>query len=206
MKLYADLPLRRLSQLLGDLVVLALVYLSIQVGQAAHEAVSALAQPGMEAEQQARRLDGALSDAARDVRETPLVGEELGRPFRALASTSRDLASTAQDYQDTVADVAALTGLVVALVPIAVLLIVWLPRRLRWVVDASAAVRLLRDSPGANELLAVRAIARLSLPSLVRLGPGVVEGWKAGDPYATEALARLEAAELGLRLPRARPR
>ena len=204
MKLYADLPSRRLSQLLGDLLVLILVYLSVLLGRAAHDAVSALAQPGVEAEGQARRLDGTLRDAARNVREAPLVGDELGRPFRALASTSRDLANTAQDYQDTVANVAALTGLVVALVPIAVLILLWLPRRLRWVVEASAAVRLLREAPGATELLAVRAIARQSLPALVRLGPELVNGWKAGDPYATEALAQLEAAELGLRLPSSR--
>jgi hypothetical protein len=47
--------------------------------------------------------------------------------------------------------------------------------------------------------LAVRALARQSLRRLAALGPDVVAGWKAGEPAATEALARLELDQLGLR-------
>lgn len=203
MKLYADLPLRRLSQAVGDVILLILMYVSVQLGQAAHDAVAALARPGAEAEAQALRLGGTLRSAAREADGAPLVGDELAAPFRALAGTSRNFASSAQDYQDTVADLASLTGLVVAGVPILILLILWLPRRLRWVIDASAADRLLRQGHGATELLAIRALARQPLPTLAALGPDVVSGWKSGDWEATKQLARLEAADLGLRLPAA---
>lgn len=198
MKLYADRPVRLLKQLLGDVLVVVLVYLGIRLGRRAHEAVAALAEPGRDAEAAARSLDGTLRGTARDVDDAPLVGGTLAKPFRALASTSRDLAVSAQSYQDTVAQVALLTGVVVAAVPILLLLALWLPRRLAWVVEASAAHRLMRAGPAAAELLAVRALARQPLHRLARLGPDVVTGWRSGDPAATDRLARLELDELGL--------
>lgn len=198
MKLYADRPMRLLNQLLGDVLVVVLVYLGIRLGRRVHEAVAALAEPGRDAEAAARSLDGTLRGTARDVDDAPLVGGTLAKPFRALASTSRDLAVSAQSYQDTVAQVALLTGVVVAAVPILLLLALWLPRRLAWVVEASAAHRLMRAGPAAAELLAVRALARQPLRRLARLGPDVVTGWRSGDPAATDRLARLELDELGL--------
>lgn len=198
MKLYADRPGRLLAQLLGDVLVVIAVYWAVRLGRGAHEKVGALAVPGREGEAAARDLDGKLRSAANDVGDAPLVGDTLGRPFRALAATSRDLAGTAQSYQDSVADVALLTGVMVALVPIVLVLAAWLPRRLAWVVEASAAVRLMRAGPASTELLAVRALARQPLAHLARLGPGVVTGWRCGDPEAMDTLARLELDELGL--------
>ncbi|HEX7188276.1 MAG TPA: hypothetical protein VF423_08635 [Actinomycetes bacterium] len=201
MKLYADRPLRLVNQLLGDVLVVVLVYLSVRLGRSANDRVSALAEPGLDAETAARDLDGTLRGAAGDVSDAPLVGGTLAKPFQAMASTSRELAESAQAYQDTVADVARLTGLLVAGVPILLLLVLWLPKRLAWVVEASAAHRLIRAGPASIELLAVRALARQPLRRLSRLGPDVVTGWRDGDPAATERLARLELDELGLSTP-----
>jgi len=199
MKLYADRPGRLLAQLLGDVLVVIAVYWAVRLGRGAREKVGALAVPGREAEEAATDLDGQLRSAANDVGDAPLVGDTLSRPFRALASTSRDLAGTARSYQDTVADVALLTGVMVALVPIVFVLAIWLPRRLSWVIEASAAKRLMRAGPAATELLAVRALAKQPLQRLARLRPEVVTGWKAGDAASTAALASLELDELGLR-------
>ncbi|MGH8895305.1 MAG: hypothetical protein ACRDWY_18660, partial [Actinomycetes bacterium] len=143
--------------------------------------------------------DGTLRGTARDVDDAPVVGGTLSKPFRALAGASRDLAESAQSYQDTVAQVATLTGVMVATAPILLLLALWLPRRLAWVVEASAAHRLMRAGAASTELLAVLALARQPLRRLARLGPDVVTGWRAGDPEAAGALARLELDELGLR-------
>jgi len=199
MKLYADRPGRLLAQLLGDVLVVISVYWAVRLGRGAHEKVGALAVPGREAEEAATSLDGQLRSAANDVGDAPLVGDTLSRPFRALASTSRDLAGTARSYQDSVADVALLTGVMVAMVPIVFVLAIWLPRRLSWVVEASAAKRLMRAGPASAELLAVRALARQPLQRLARLGPEAVTGWRSGDPEAMDALARLELDGLGLR-------
>lgn len=202
MRLYADRPVRVLGQLLGDLVVVILAYLAVQLGRSAHEKVAALAAPGRDAEDAARATAGSMRDAAGNVGDTPLVGDAVSKPFSALASTSRQLAESAQAYQDSVERLAVLTGVLVAAVPIVLLIAIWLPRRLAWVVEASAASRLVRRAPGAADLLAVRALARQPLRELARLDPAVVSGWKAGDPAATAALARLELDELGLREPR----
>lgn len=198
MKLYADRPVRLANQVLGDLLVLVLVFLAVRLGRAAHGRVADLAGPGRDAENVARSLDGRMRDTAGTVQDAPLVGGTLAKPFRLLATTSRDLASTAQAYQDAVERLAVLTGVLVALVPILLLLAVWLPRRISWVVEASAASRLLRGSAAGADLLAVRALARQPLQRLAALGPDVVAGWKAGDPEATDRLARLELDELGL--------
>ncbi|HEY4315916.1 MAG TPA: hypothetical protein VGO19_10475 [Actinomycetes bacterium] len=204
MRLYADLPTRRFGQLLGDVAVLVLVYLAARLGIAAHDKVAALAGPGRNAEGAARRLQGQLHGAAGDIDNAPVVGGALAKPFQALSGASRDLASEAQAYQDAVAHLALFTGVLVSAVPVLLLLVVWLPRRVGWVVEASAAQRLVRGGPAAADLLAVRALARQPLRRLAGLGPEVVAGWQAGDPAATEALARLELDELGLR-PWARP-
>lgn len=201
MKLYADRPLRLVNQLLGDVLVVVAVYASIQLGRGATDKVAALAGPGRDAESAARDVDGRMRDAAGGVADAPLVGGTLAKPFEALASASRDLAATAQDYQDTVADLARLTGFLVAGVPILLLLVLWLPRRLAWVTEASAAHRLLKAGPAGADLLAVRALARQPLRRLGRLDPDVVRGWKADDPAATAELAALELDELGLRPP-----
>ena len=199
MKLYADRPVRVLRQLFGDLLVVIAVYWAVRLGQGTHAKVGALAAPGREAEQSARALDGKLRDTAGNLRDTPLVGDTIASPFRDLAATSRDLAASAQDYQDSVERLAIMAGIMVAAVPIIVLLVLWLPHRLAWVVEASAASRLLRRSPAAAELLAVRALARQPLRRLARLEPHVVADWKVGDLAATEELAQLELDELGLR-------
>jgi hypothetical protein len=201
MKLYADRPTRVLSQLIGDLVVVIVGYLAVRLGIATHSRVAELAGPGRDAEATARELDGQLRGAAGNIRDTPLVGDTLAAPFKALASTSRDLAAEAQAYQDSVERLATLTGFLVAGVILVVLLMLWLPRRLAWIVEASAASRLVRRSDAGSDLLAVRALARQPLPVLARLDPAVVAGWRAGDPAATGALAALELDELGLRLP-----
>ena len=199
MTLYADRPARLTRQLLGDLALVVVVWLSARLGRGTHERLAELAGPGRDAEAAARDLDGRLRGAAGEVADAPLVGETLARPFRELASTSGDLAATAQDYQDAVEQVALLAGVLVAAVPIVVALVLWLPPRVAWVVEASAARRLLRSGPAAADLLAVRALARRPLRRLAALDPSTVGGWRAGDPTATETLAALELEALGLR-------
>jgi hypothetical protein len=201
MKIYADRPDRVVRQLLGDVLVVILVYASVRLGMIANDKVAALAGPGQDAEDTARQVDGRMQDAAGQVGDAPLVGGTLAKPFEALAEASAALADSARAYQDTVADVARLTGLVLAGAPILLLLAVWLPLRLGWVVEASAASRLRRTGSAGAELLAVRAVASQPLRRLARVDPAVIKGWRAGDPVATEALAALELRSLGLAPP-----
>jgi hypothetical protein len=201
MKLYADRPARVVRQLMGDVLVVLLVYASVRLGMAANDRVAALAGPGREAEATARDVDGRMRDAAGQVGDAPLVGGTLAKPFESLAEASAALADSARAYQDTVADVARLTGVVLAGAPILLLLAVWLTLRLGWVVEASAATRLRRTGRAGAELLAVRAMVSQPLRRLARVDPAVITGWRAGDPAAVEALAALELRSLGLLSP-----
>ena len=74
-----------------------------------------------------------------------------------------------------------------------------MPRRVAWVVEASAATRLAQAGRQATDLLALRALATQPLPRLARLSPTVAQAWRAGDPAAIDALATLELDSLGLR-------
>ncbi len=199
MKLYAERPVRLARQLLGDALLLLLLWVCVRLGQATHERIGSLAAPGRDAEAAGLTFQREMRSAARSVHDLPLVGGQVAKPFRAVAGSGQDLASAARSFQDTVAQVATFLGILVALVPALVLLALWLPRRIAWIVEATAATRLTRLGAASADLLAARALARQPLSRLARLAPDVVPGWKAGDPAATAALAQLELDELGLR-------
>ena len=81
---------------------------------------------------------------------------------------------------------------------VGMVLALWLPRRLRWAREATAANRIL-SAEDATELLAVRAVAHRGLAQLAGLPTGTVRGWRTGDPEAAAVLAALELRALGLR-------
>jgi len=54
-------------------------------------------------------------------------------------------------------------------------------------------------------VFAARALATAPLPLLAALPAGTGAAWQAGDAGAVRALAGLELARLGLRLPAAEP-
>jgi hypothetical protein len=199
MKLYADRPARLLPQLLGDVLLVVLLWTCVRAGRAVHDHVAALAGPGRDAEAAGLKFQSGMRDAAHNLTNVPFVGDSVAKPFRTAAGSGRDLADAAQSFQDTVAQVAVVLGLLVALVPAVLLLALWLPKRVAWIVEASAANRLSREGPRSADLLALRALTRQSLPVLARLSPDVAAGWRAGDPATIQELASLELQELGLR-------
>jgi hypothetical protein len=129
-----------------------------------------------------------------------------GRDPRRLHASKRpdpgrDFAAAPQSYQDAVADLARLTGIAVAIIPVVILLAIWLPRRIRWIIAASAAKRLLRSSAEdgrALDLFALRALVNQPLAQLSRITQDPALAWREQDPVALESLAELELAQLGL--------
>jgi hypothetical protein len=202
MKLYADRPAQLANQLTGDLLLAGWVLLWIWAGKQLYDLIAALAVPGQKAEAAGRSLERSLGDAAKNVGDLPLAGDELRKPFDGAAASGRDLADAAQSYQDSVHDLALLAGSLVAIAPILVVLSVWLPRRLAWIRDASAATRLMRTDPGALDLLALRALAARPLHELaatVGEPTDLVSAWRSGDREVVDRLARVELAALGMR-------
>lgn len=194
MKLYADLPGHRTRQQLLDGAAAAAAVLLVRAGVWVHDAVDALAAPARTLQHGGQELSGRLGDAADGVGGVPLAGDALRTPLDQAADASRAVADAGSSAQGAVHHLATVLGLVVALLPLAWLLLRWLPGRVGWVREASAAERLRGDT----DLLAVRAATTAPLTALSRLGPAPVTAWRRGDEQAARALAGLELARLGL--------
>ena len=200
MRLYAQRPDLRARQLAADVGMLAWVVGWLLVARLVHRLVLLLAAPGQAVEDLGGSVAGNMRSAAEAAGDVPVVGDELAAPFEALGRTGRSVGGAGQVAQDAVGTLATLLAVVLFLLPVGWLLLRWLPWRLRYTRDASAATRLLAAGPDL-ELLAARALATAPLPRLAALPAGTGAGWRAGDPTAVRALAGLELRRLGLRLP-----
>lgn len=200
MQVYAHHPAVRTRQVAADLGMLAWVVLWVLVARAVHTAVLVLAEPGRAVEDLGGSVSGNMTSAADAAADVPVVGDELAAPFEALADASGSVAGAGIAAQDAVATLATVLAIVLAVLPVGWLALRWLPWRLRYAREASAAARLLAGTPDL-ELLAARALATAPLPRLAALPAGTGTAWRAGDPAAVRALAALELHRLGLRLP-----
>jgi hypothetical protein len=200
MQLYARSPVLRARQLAADVGMLAWLVLWIVLARVVHRAVLVLAEPGQAVENLGRSVAGNMSSAADAADRVPVVGDEMSKPFGALADAGDSVSGAGQSAQDAVGTLATVLAVVLVVLPVGWLLLRWLPWRLRYAREAGAARRLLTGTPDL-ELLAARALATAPLPRLAALPPGTGAAWHAGDPAAVRLLAGLEAQRLGLRLP-----
>jgi hypothetical protein len=189
MVLYAEKEPLRTRQILTDAAVAVWVVAWIWAGTRLHGLVSRLAGPGEDVEGAGSSL-AAAADRGGDV---PV----LGRAFDAVAEGGRALERAGTAQQDAVGTLALVLGLLLSLLPIAWLLARWLPGRLTWVRDATAA-RALVDAGGDTRLFALRALATASLPALRRAEADPLGAYEAGR---LEALASLELQRLGITAP-----
>jgi hypothetical protein len=195
-KLYAELPARRLRQVLLDVLVLALLALCVWAGREVYDTVGLLAGPGRSIEQAGSGFAGSLDRAGDRIDDLPGIGDGLRAPFDAVAGAGRQLEEAGRAQQEVVARVALVIALAVAGLPALLLLVGWLPRRLRWMRDAGDALRLRGDDPDDLALFAWRAVARRPLGELRRAVADPGAALRRGD---YEALAALELRALGLR-------
>lgn len=199
---YAQTPGRRAVQVLGDVLLVLWVWLWVRAGFAVRDATLALAEPG-------RRLEAGALDVARHLEQAgitagrvPLLGDELTDPFASAGDAATAMADAGRRQVEVVTDLAGLLGLVVAAVPILLVLLVWLPRRVRFTRRATAARRFL-DSDADLDLFALRAIAHQPMHRLAGVSDDPVGAWRSRDAGVVRALAALELADAGLRMPRA---
>lgn len=200
MQLYAQHPVQRTRQLTADLGMLAWLVLWVVVARVVHGAVLVLAEPGRAVEDLGNSVAGTMESAAGVAEDVPVVGDELSAPFGALSDAGGSVTGAGQAAQDAVGTLATVLAVVLVVLPVGWLLLRWLPWRLRWAREASAARALLRGTPDLH-VLAARALATAPLPQLAALPAGTGAAWQAGDPAAVRALAGLELRRLGLHLP-----
>ena len=195
MKWYADNAAVRTRQLLSDVAVAVWVVVWLRIGASVHDAVQQLGAPGRELEEAGTGLSGGLTRAAERADDVPVVGGGLSAPLDVAAGAGDALARAGVAQQEAVATLALVLAVLLAGIPIAWAVQRWLPGRLSWARQATAAVRLRDDV----ELFALRAAASRPLHELARLGPDPVGRWRRGEPGAAEALAALELRAQGLK-------
>ena len=139
-----------------------------------------------------------MADVADTITEVPLVGGELGVPFREAAGVGTDLVSAGDTLQTSVDRLALVAGVITAGLPIVLVLGLWLVLRWRYAVRAARLARE-RDRPEMAELLALRALVGQPADVLARVHPDPLAAWRRGDPDVVACLVGLELAGSGLR-------
>jgi hypothetical protein len=199
MQLYADAPVRSSLQVAGDLLLVVWVVGWLLLADVVRDSTLALATPGRRIEAAGGGLASRLREAGSAVGALPLVGDEVRSPLDEAGHAADQIAAAGTSQVQAVHDLALWLGLCVAVIPIAVMLAVYLPRRWRFVRQATAAHRFV-DSSADLALFALRAMANQPMHRLARVSDDPVSAWRNGDPDVVRALATLELKESGLRI------
>jgi hypothetical protein len=200
MKLYADGPVRRTRQVVGDLFLVLWAALWLKLAFVVHDATMALAVPGRRIEEAGGGLAGKLRDAGSAVGGLPVVGDKARSPFDGAGSAADQIAAAGSAQVDAVEHLAFWLGICVAAIPILLLVVVYVPFRVRFAREASAGQRFI-DTSADLDLFALRAMANQPMHKLARVSPDPVRDWRSGDPDVVRALALLELRDAGLTPP-----
>ena len=200
MRLHAR-GVRGASQLVGDVLTLGWVACWVWWGTGVHGLIADLAAPARQTATTSQQMAGRLREASQQLGRVPAIGDDLGGPFNGLAADLDTLVAQANRQVEIIQTVAWVGGVLTAVVPIAMVLLLWLPRRVRFVRNAAAAQRFI-DAEADLDLFALRALAHQPLPTLARLSDDPMGAWRRGDPQVVHALARLELDRVGLSMPR----
>ncbi|MGX7826646.1 hypothetical protein ACTG9Q_16290 [Actinokineospora sp. 24-640] len=194
MRLYAETPVRRLGQFVADLAALAFLLLAVWVAMAVRDGVLLLRAPGEGLTTAGNAIGGAFTSAADTARGVPLVGDDLASALGTGTAAGTSLADAGRWQVDAVTTLAFWLTVALIAVPALALALVWLPRRVRFARDATAAARLRAQGPAGLDLLAMRALHTQPLSRLARLR---TPDWR--DPDTAAVLAGWELRRLGLR-------
>jgi hypothetical protein len=200
MKIYADAPVHRSVQMLGDLLLVGWVYLWVQLAFVVRDATLLLAEPGERISEAGTGLAAQLRDAGSAVGGVPLVGDEVRAPFDGAGGAAERMAAAGQSQVEAVQTLAFWLGLCVAAIPILIALAVYLPLRWRFIREATAGRKFV-DSTDDLDLFALRAMARQPLHRLARISDDPAGAWRRGDPEVVRELAALELRDSGLAVP-----
>ena len=194
MKIYADTPRLRTRQIMLDAIFIGWILLWIRLGVLLSSLVTKLSVPLRAVREPASDLARGLSDVSEAVVRLPVVGDELSGSFRSAAGASRSLAAAGARQGAGVDQLAILLGVMLAGLAIAYALARYLPERLAWIREATAAARIQLERNDLH-LFALRALVNRPLHELRRATPDPGGAFAAGK---YDALAALELESLGL--------
>ena len=168
MRYYPDIPSRRASTLVRDLLTVALLVLLAWIALKVHDAVDRLAVLGEGVNEAGSSVEDGFSSAADAVDGTPIVGDELADGLRGAGEESGgNVADLGQEGEDRVHQLADILGLVTFFVPAILLLVRVVPARLTQVRQLTDAERVLVAGGATRRTLAMRAAFALPYGQLL---------------------------------------
>jgi hypothetical protein len=168
MRYYPDIPSRRASTLVRDLLTVALLVLLAWIALKVHDAVDRLAVLGEGVNEAGSSVEDGFSSAADAVDGTPVVGDELADGLRGAGEgTGGNVADLGQEGEDRVHRLADILGLVTFFVPATFLLLRVVPARVAQVRQLTDAERVLREGGASTRTLAMRAAFALPYGQLL---------------------------------------
>jgi hypothetical protein len=168
MRYYPDIPSRRASTLLRDLLTVALLVLFAWIALKVHDAVDRLAVLGEGVNEAGTSVEDGFSSAADAVDGTPLVGDDLADGLRSAGEgTGGNVAGLGEEGEDRAHQLADVMGLVTFFVPATLLLLSVGPARLAQVRQLTAAERVLVEGGASRRTVAMRAAFALPYGQLL---------------------------------------
>ena len=170
LKLYPDVPAKRRSAIVRDLVLLGLVVLFAWMGFKVHDAVNRLAVLGSGVKDAGLSVQSGFSSAAGAVGGIPLIGGKLSDALQSAGHGSGgNVAAVGQSGVDRTHELALLLGVIVFALPTVIVLVIMVPPRVRQIRQLGAARAALVDmhDPERRRLLAMRAAFGLSYLTLL---------------------------------------
>ncbi|MDN5770758.1 MAG: hypothetical protein L0H24_07685 [Microlunatus sp.] len=196
-RVYARPSWQLAAQVTSDVFVVVWAVVCALLARLVHSVVTATATPARESAKAIRGVSGDLEAAADKLSGLPGLGPAIRQPFDNAARRLDGLTAAA-DHQVAVIERAALVlGWSTFLIPVLLVVAVWLPARVRFVVQARAAERF-RGTEAGVDLLAIRAIATQPLQRLGQISTDPIHAWRSRDTEVIAALAALELRRTGL--------
>jgi hypothetical protein len=202
MRIYAERPGRAGLQLLADLLAAGWIWLTVVTARAVHDFVLGMQEPARTLAGAGESIRGAFDNAARTASNVPFVGDDLARALGAGTGAGDSLVNAGREQMEAIARVAYGTTVATVLLGAMPLLLMWLPLRVRYARLARSAVTARAVD---SDLLALRAITRRPVRSLLRIAPDPAASWRRDERAVVHRLAALELRSLGLRAPRNPP-
>jgi hypothetical protein len=200
-KLYSDVGVQRIGQVIGDLLLVGWIVLCTALGLTVFKVTDALGAPGRKAAEAGDGLAEDLRRMSEPVGKVPAVGDQLRAPIDGAAGAAARLAEAGRDQAHAVEQLAYLLAGITIGLPVLFAVLIWLPRRIRFSRRATAAQRFI-DNAADLDLFALRAMANQPMQRLAKICDDPVTAWREGDSAVIARLADLELRSSGLRAPK----
>ena len=201
-RIWSELRVARVKEQVADVATLLWVALWGTIAWQLFEFLASFAEAGRTIKAGGQTMIGSGVDLGASLAGVPFIGPQLERVARdAFAGAGRPLSDFGGELEQFIVVVAVVLALLLVLVTV----VPWLSRYLPWRWErlrrTRAGHRAIRIAPEATlgqvqEVLAMRAVARLDYATLLEFTPDPLGDWANGRH---DRLARAELASVGLR-------